>query len=133
MTQKYQIGDGVNFNGYSQSEVVGIDRYTLYSLTGATKHWVSYTLTDIQDKEDRWWLSDEPAGLYAWRPAPQDEIQGVIDLNESGLCVLHVEGDSTIESPYSSVAFYRADKGFYCLERFEGMDDVFSMRGERVR
>lgn len=125
---RYQIGDIVEFEGYPLSQVVGTDLYELRSLDGRVKNWVSYTL-EAQDKSLRWWLSDESAGLYCWLPTTPDKVKGTLDLSESGLCILKIEGDSTVSSPYSSVAFFRDGTEFYSLEAFEGAGEVFSMMG----
>ncbi len=42
------------------------------------------------------------------------------------------EGDSLIDSPYSSVLFYDAGEVFYCSEVFHGSTDVFYMQARKI-
>lgn len=129
---RYSLNDTVNIAGYPTSKVVGIDKYALRSLTGKLKKWTSYTLVS-EDESCRWWLSDENAGLYCWLPANINQVKGEIDLSESGLCKLEIQGDSTVSSPYSSVLFYKHGDLFYSLEAFDGDDEVFSMVGKIIK
>ncbi len=128
---RYAINDIVEVKGHPSSKVVGIDQYSLRSLTGKLKEWVSYTLVS-HDNSLRWWMSDERAGLYCWRPAKIEDVKGTIDLSESGLCILDIEGDSTVSSPYSSVLFYKNGEEYYSLEAFEGEGEVFVMVGTLI-
>lgn len=132
MSGRFNIGNTYEFSFAPRSTVVGTDRYTLYSYTGRRKTWTSYTLESAEDGAfKRWWLSDEDAGLYCWT-ASDDAPRGELVLEESGLCKLLAEGDSTIETPYSSVLFYREGDRFSCAEVFEGAVPVFYMNGRRV-
>lgn len=82
---------------------------------------------------ERFWITDEPTGLFCWTPLealPDDT--GIFDLNKSGICSLEVEGDSLIDSPYSSVLFYDSGDIFYCSEVFQGSTDVFCMQARKM-
>lgn len=133
MSKEYKIGDVLEFDGFPKSRVVGIDRYKLHSLSGIEKKWPSYTLvSDESGLFSRWWLTQEKGKEYFWLRAEKSEIQGEVDIEESGLCILQAEGDSITDSPYSSVTVFKHDNGFYCLEAFEGTNEVLCMKGKQI-
>jgi hypothetical protein len=132
MSGRFTIGSSYDFTFAPRSTVVGTDQYTLYSYTGRRKTWTSYTLESAdQGVFKRWWLSDEAAGLYCWT-ASDTPPRGELVLEESGLCKLLAAGDSTIETPYSAVLFYRDGDVFSCAEVFEGDVPVFYMTGRKI-
>lgn len=132
MSGRFVIGQVCDFSFAPRSTVVGTDQYTLHSYTGRKKTWTSYTLESAEHGAfKRWWLSDEEAGLYCWT-ASDDVPRGELVLAESGLCKLLAAGDSTIETPYSAVLFYREGDRFSCAEVFEGDLPVFYMTGKLV-
>lgn len=129
---RFKIGETYDFAFAPSSRVVGTDDYTLYNYNGGRKTWTSYTLeSNAGGKFARWWISDEISGLYCWtaRDVPP---AGELVLGESGLCKLLAAGDSTIETPYSAVLFYRDGDNFSCAEVFEGEVPVFYMDGRKV-
>lgn len=132
MSARFIIGDGYEFSFAPRSRVVGTDQYTLHSYTGRRKAWTSYTLESGEEGVfKRWWLSDEESGLYCWT-ASDAPPRGELVLAESGLCRLLAAGDSTIQTPYSAVLFYRDGDIFSCAEVFEGDVPVFYMQGRKV-
>lgn len=128
--KEYKIGDILEFKGFPVSKVVGIDRYTMHTLSGIEKKWPSYTL--VSDQEGvfaRWWLTQEKGKEYFWSKTEKQNIKGDVAQDESGLCILQAEGDSITDSPYSSVTVFKDKNTFYCLEAFEGTSEVLCMKG----
>lgn len=136
MLERFSIGDFCAFDGIPVSKIIGIDRYTLYSHTGIKKSWVSYTLQSETENQlySRWWLTDENEKLYAWTPLEDlPKEHGVLDLAESGICLLDSQGDQLIESSISSVLVYQLGSDLYCSEVFNTSTEVLYMQGKLLK
>lgn len=130
MYKTYKIGDILKFDNLPESEVIGIDRYRLNSLAGVPDRWVSYT---VVSKEEgifaRWWVVHLEGKEYMMHLCERSEVKGTLDDVRSGLAVLETEGDAINASPYSCLVILRDGKDIYCLETFEGSNDVLCMKG----
>lgn len=120
MNGDLKLGDVFKAAGYPDSEIVGIDRYKMKTLSGKDKSWSSFTLIPKEPSSfDRWWASETEGGFYCWEPATIDEMKGKLDLDQSGLSVLDVEGNSIVSSLYSASIVFRDGEQIYCQEAFE--------------
>ncbi len=130
MHKLYTIGDVLKYNDVPESKIVGIDRYRLNSLAGIEDRWISYTLVSKDSGIfSRWWMTQMEGKEYMWRSCERADIKGKLDDVRSGLAVLEIEGDAINASPYSSLAIFRDGNDLYCLEVFEGSNDVLCMKG----
>ena len=68
--------------------------------------------------------------MYYWINANREDVQGNINLDDSGLCMLDVKGESIIDSACSSVAVFENEESLYCLESFE--EEVLVMKGKQL-
>lgn len=129
MRSNLKIGDIFNVTGYPKSDVVGIDRYKMKTLSGQDRSWSSYTLVPKEPSSfDRWWASETEGGFYCWEPATPDEMKGNLDFDQSGLSILTIEGNSIVSSPYSASIVFRDGDQIYCQEAFES--EVLYMKAQ---
>lgn len=136
MTDRYAIGDMVNLSIGPESEIIGIDRYICNTYAGQRRVWTSYTLEADQPAPfDRWYATDEDEGLFYWCVTEPFKPTGILQLQMSGLCKLHSEGDNTLASPYSSVLVFRTEEmetPYSCVEAFEGNASLLHFRGAKI-
>jgi len=132
MNSIHKIGETLNFSGYPESKIIGVDHYRLVSLSGKKTSWFSYTLLS-QNKPIpiRWWASEADNGFYCWSPTTADEVKGEIDLDRSGLCLLQSIGDTITASHYSTAIVYRDGNDIYGQEIFE--NEILYMKARLVQ
>lgn len=119
------IGDEFHHPSCPNSEVVGIDRYTMKTFAGQRLEWISYTLTsDEAGPFSRWWLVNVPElGAYAYLETETipDEVAFLKKL--SGFVCLNSEGDAELSGDYGALAVYKGDPGLlYAEEVFDGAE-----------
>jgi len=130
----WPIGEKIALENYPCSEVIGVDRYSLRALDGATRHWASYTLkSDAAHPFDRWWIVDLPErGLHAFYSSDSYAPTLPVVRELSGLVALASDGDADLSDELGALFMHEKQDGTFVTREIFPRSQTLSFEGRKV-
>jgi|SRR6185437_2970050 len=121
LNQKKEV-DGVTY------EVIGIDSYTLTNIYEQKREWLSYTLVDVANKENRIWLGYGFADNFLikqWLISEEEFKKNTqkrpLNTDLTGIAHITFEGEQGYSIQNSEIIWYNSASDqydFFVIERF---------------